>query len=97
MDLQSLIWGQILNRIKDRLPPPPVNPLGGLDNPPVLPPAPIESVPPWTLRLGSNRATLALPANQGANFEGYLNYSFNPFSPNTMGIKGGGLRYRYEF
>lgn len=95
-DLQSLILAGILARARSKMPQLPIDPKNGLDSPPVVP-QPVIPVVPWTLKMGGNEATLSLPTNKGSNFEGYLNYSFNPFSPGNMGINGGGLRYRFQY
>lgn len=89
-------WALVLDRLKSRASVPSLNPMGGMDNAPVSQ-APVVPTPPWTFHLGGNEATLSLPANHGANFEGYVNYHFNPFSPQDFRLDGGGLRYRYSF
>ena len=96
-DIPPMLWGAVLDHLKSKLPPNTINPMGGMDNAPIPPSVPVIPVPPFTPHFGMNEATISLPANQGANFEGYLDYSFNPFSPGSMGINGGGLRYRYQF
>lgn len=96
-ELQSYIWGALLDKARSQMPQSPVDYLGGLDNAPKPPQAPVIPIDPWTFNFGRNETTLSLPANHGANFEGYLNYSFNPFSPQNASINGGGLRYRYQY
>ena len=94
----SPLLDYLLGRLKNRFPLPHQlpNPMTGMDGGPQLL-TPQTVVPPWTLKLNGNGATLSLPSNKGANFEGYVNYNFNPFSPGDFRVNGGGLRYRYDF
>src|SRR5690348_9331087 len=94
--LREMLIDQINKKIGQYQPQYPVNPMEGLDNPALRPPAPVIPPAPWTGHIGSNEATLNLPANPGASFQVYMNYNFNPFS-GGMGFRGLGLRYRYEF
>lgn len=95
---QGPIWDYLMERLKNRFPLPSQlpNPMTGMDGGPQLL-APMQAATPWALKVGGNSAVLSLPANKGANFEGYLNYNFNPFSPQDFRVNGGGLRYRYPF
>ena len=92
------IWQLLIDQAKKKLPPTtyPADPLGGLDNPRKLE-TPQAPVVPWALKLNGGEATINLPANKGATFQGYLDYHFNPFSPQDFRVNGGGIRYRYNF
>ena len=91
------IWQILMEEARKKMPVL-MDPTGGMDGGPNIPkPEQPPLVTPWALHVGGNETSLDLPANRGANFQAYVNYRFNPFSPEIVNFRGAGLRYRYQF
>lgn len=90
--LAKALKGHLEDEARKHMPPIPQ----GSDAVPVIP-APLETLPPYSLSASGREARLSLPANKGAQFEAYMNYKLNPFKLNEAGINGAGLRYRWDF
>lgn len=94
--LGEILADQLKKQAQKRLPPG-YNPASGMDNaisPPPLPQRPAQAFVP-TVR-GSS-LVLPLPANQGANFEGYANLNWHATKPLDVKMNDIGIRYRYPF
>lgn len=90
--LAKALKGHLEEEARKRMPTIP----NGSDAVPVIP-APVETLPPYSLSATGREAKLSLPANKGAQFEAYLNYKLNPLKLHEAGINGAGLRYRMDF